>query len=207
MSSYEDASFDVIIDKGTLDAMLCGERSMAHADDMCLQVSRVLAQGGVFVEVSYGQPEDRLLYLEKKKFHWAVEHKKIVKPSPAAAALAAAGASAPTSPTGHPQDGTHYFYTCRSFRDGETARPVAGKAVSSSDLAISRSESNVSTVRHLAAGSATQSQSMSRTASNLDAGGDTSPSASSPLIKGGTLGRKDGHNNVRTPPHCCLGCH
>ena len=30
MTSYADGAFDVVIDKGTLDAMLCGKRSMAY---------------------------------------------------------------------------------------------------------------------------------------------------------------------------------
>lgn len=37
---FPDAAFDVVIDKGTMDSVLCGEGSTANVAKMCQEVSR-----------------------------------------------------------------------------------------------------------------------------------------------------------------------
>jgi len=80
MPEFANGSFDAAVDKGTLDAILCGESSIANADKMLGEISRVLRPGGVFVVVTYGDPPTRLTYLEKPKYGWKVETQTIDKP-------------------------------------------------------------------------------------------------------------------------------
>lgn len=67
---FEDGSFDAAIDKGTLDAVLCGESSATNAQKMISEVHRVLGPNGIYIVVSYGLPEHRLVYLEKAEYDW-----------------------------------------------------------------------------------------------------------------------------------------
>ncbi len=57
--SYPDGSFDAVVDKGTLDSLLCGDNSTTNASRYCSEAARVLKPGGVFLVVSYGIPENR----------------------------------------------------------------------------------------------------------------------------------------------------
>ena len=46
---FPDESFDAVIVKGTMDAILCGEGSTANVAKMCMEVSRVLKPSGHLV--------------------------------------------------------------------------------------------------------------------------------------------------------------
>ena len=37
---FPDESFDAVIDKGTMDSILCGEGSTANVAKLCMEVSR-----------------------------------------------------------------------------------------------------------------------------------------------------------------------
>jgi len=55
--TFEDESFDVVFDKGTLDAMYTGA---AHIVKLAVaQVFRVLRPGGTFVSLTFGHPKSR----------------------------------------------------------------------------------------------------------------------------------------------------
>lgn len=69
---FADAQFNVIMDKGTLDSLLCGDNSTANAAKYCQEASRVLQADGVFFIVSYGTPENRMSYLEQEEYGWSV---------------------------------------------------------------------------------------------------------------------------------------
>ena len=60
---YEDKKFDVIIDKSTMDALLCGDQSFLNVAIMTKEVQRVLKTGGIYLIISYGQPENRVVHL------------------------------------------------------------------------------------------------------------------------------------------------
>lgn len=49
---FPDGSYDAVVDKGTLDALLC--RSAEDATGMAAEVHRVLCKGGVFLQVRGG---------------------------------------------------------------------------------------------------------------------------------------------------------
>jgi SAM-dependent methyltransferase len=74
MNDTPDGTYDVIIDKGTLDALLCGSESNKHQAALLLEIHRVLKRGGVFILITYGQTTSRLSYLERPKFSWDVSH-------------------------------------------------------------------------------------------------------------------------------------
>jgi EEF1A lysine methyltransferase 4 len=62
---FEDGSFDLIICKGTFDAILCSNASAANAKLLVAQCSRVLASGhGCFFLCTYGTPDNRIVFLE-----------------------------------------------------------------------------------------------------------------------------------------------
>lgn len=70
--TFEDASFDIVIDKSVFDAMLADEgdvwnpnqQSIEKAHEACRSISRVLRpDGGIFFQVSLAQPHFRKKYL------------------------------------------------------------------------------------------------------------------------------------------------
>lgn len=75
--TFPDGFFDVIIDKGTLDAILCGKDSAVNAGEMLRQCRRVLKPGGVMLEITYGDPSKRLVYLDKPKYDWRIDCKPL----------------------------------------------------------------------------------------------------------------------------------
>ena len=69
---YEDDSFDVVFDKSTLDAILCGKLSFLNSAMMLKEVQRVLKVEGLFISVSYGPPESRILHLEREHLSFSL---------------------------------------------------------------------------------------------------------------------------------------
>ena len=58
---FNDKSFDLILCKGTLDAILCSKNALDKVQSMMTECHRVLDdQHGVMVVISYGDPENRL---------------------------------------------------------------------------------------------------------------------------------------------------
>ena len=72
--TYDDESFDVILDKGTLDAIICGDESSSNPEQALLEVNRVLKKNGVYICISYGMPEYRLDYFQSPSLKWKVVH-------------------------------------------------------------------------------------------------------------------------------------
>jgi len=99
---FPDESFDVVLDKGTADSILCGEGSTANAAKMCQEVSRVLKPSGTFVVVSYGVPDNRLSYLENEDYGWSVTVHTVAKPTVSATAV----------PDTKDANSVHYIFVC-----------------------------------------------------------------------------------------------
>ncbi|KAL5700404.1 hypothetical protein ACHQM5_025848 [Ranunculus cassubicifolius] len=72
MKEFQSASFDAVIDKGTLDSLLCGSNSQINATAMLEEVGRVLKHGGVYILITYGAPAYRLSLL-KDSFLWRIK--------------------------------------------------------------------------------------------------------------------------------------
>ncbi|KAJ1609085.1 methylase [Cryptosporidium canis] len=81
MYQYSDNGYDVIVDKGTFDSILCGENSHINIDTMMRELVRVLSYNkGRYICISYGQPNYRLNYLKSMK-EWEVTTIPIKKPA------------------------------------------------------------------------------------------------------------------------------
>ncbi|TFJ86816.1 hypothetical protein NSK_001904 [Nannochloropsis salina CCMP1776] len=109
--NFPDASFNVVLDKGTLDSILCGNGSLNNGAMMCMEVSRVLKADGIFIVISYGIPENRLQYLQEEAYSWRVS----VHTVPKAQLDGLPSSSNPAE--GDRADGTfggsaHYVYIC-----------------------------------------------------------------------------------------------
>jgi ubiquinone/menaquinone biosynthesis C-methylase UbiE len=63
---YDDNTFDFIVDKSTMDALLCGESSFINVAIMLNEVQRVLKVNGIYMIISYGKPENRMFHLERE---------------------------------------------------------------------------------------------------------------------------------------------
>ncbi|KQK06474.1 EEF1A lysine methyltransferase 4 isoform X2 [Brachypodium distachyon] len=81
MSFFEDGSFDCIIDKGTLDAMMCGDDAPHGASRMLAEVARLIRPGGIYMLITYGAPKERVTLLNQVGCHWKVE--LYIMPTPA----------------------------------------------------------------------------------------------------------------------------
>jgi ubiquinone/menaquinone biosynthesis C-methylase UbiE len=77
---FPDNTFDLVIDKGTVDSLLCGGNSFHNVYAMNKSVSRVMKRGARYVVVTYGQPDTRIDHYRRKKLHFEVEHRTIDKP-------------------------------------------------------------------------------------------------------------------------------
>ena len=100
---FPDETFDVVIAKATVDAILCGEGSTANIAKLCSEVSRVLKPCGCFLIISFGVPDNRLNYLAKEDtYSWTVATHTVAKPSVSASAV----------PSAEDANGVHYIYVC-----------------------------------------------------------------------------------------------
>ncbi|GIL49254.1 hypothetical protein Vafri_5381 [Volvox africanus] len=73
MPQYIDASFGGgVLDKGTLDALLCGDNDEVDADAMLQECHRVLPDGSSYIGITYAPPRTRLRYLLRPQLEWEV---------------------------------------------------------------------------------------------------------------------------------------
>ncbi|OMO58529.1 Methyltransferase type 11 [Corchorus olitorius] len=78
MNPFQPDSFDAVIDKGTLDSILCGNNSRQNATQMLKEVWRVLKDKGVYILITYGAPVYRLGLL-KESCTWSIKLHVIAK--------------------------------------------------------------------------------------------------------------------------------
>lgn len=74
-------TYDAVIDKGTLDSILCGDGSGPNADQMLSEIHKALSPTGVYICISYGVKESRMSYLQKKDYSWTVFCHQVAKPT------------------------------------------------------------------------------------------------------------------------------
>uniref|UniRef100_A0A8C6PEL5 Endothelin converting enzyme 2a n=1 Tax=Nothobranchius furzeri TaxID=105023 RepID=A0A8C6PEL5_NOTFU len=80
--SFSDASFDVILEKATLDAMMVEEKSPweVSPDTACFihqalsEISRCLKPGGRFVSITFAQPFFRKRLYARSEYDWSIRH-------------------------------------------------------------------------------------------------------------------------------------
>ncbi|CAM9123970.1 unnamed protein product [Ectocarpus fasciculatus] len=74
--TFEDSSFDVVIDKAAMDALMVDEGDLWHpkedcvrsAHQMCAGIARVLRDTGVHLQISFAQPHFRTKYLIGERY-------------------------------------------------------------------------------------------------------------------------------------------
>uniref|UniRef100_A0A8C8VGF4 EEF1A lysine methyltransferase 4 n=1 Tax=Pelusios castaneus TaxID=367368 RepID=A0A8C8VGF4_9SAUR len=80
--AFADSSFDVVLEKGTLDSMLVGEtdpwnmspETTALLDQVLKEVSRVLRPGGRFISITFAQPHFRKRHYAQPAYGWSLCH-------------------------------------------------------------------------------------------------------------------------------------
>ena len=104
---FPDGVFDAVIDKATLDSVLCSDGSLILAAKCLSEISRVLSPEGTFVCVSHAQPANRLEVLQKPEYGWTVTVASVPKPM-------WRDTKDPAS-SGQPDDSRvyHYIYICK----------------------------------------------------------------------------------------------
>jgi RAT1-interacting protein len=87
---FDDDSFDLIVCKGTLDAILCNQNAFDKVQSMMRECHRVLDnKHGVMVVVSYGRPDDRLMCFDADQWR---EVKTYTVPKPMVPGMTDVGA-------------------------------------------------------------------------------------------------------------------
>ncbi|KAL8437842.1 hypothetical protein Efla_000962 [Eimeria flavescens] len=109
-------SFDFIIDKGTLDCILCGEKSFENIHKALTLISQLLSPGAVYLMMSYGSPMFRLNHLQKAEFGWTVELQTLEKPS------------LNTPAEVEEKSDVHYIYLCRKHQGPNDGSPEEAPA-------------------------------------------------------------------------------
>ncbi|CAD7949163.1 unnamed protein product [Amoebophrya sp. A120] len=113
---YGDGQFGVILDKGTMDSILCGEASTLNIQKALTEIARVLdPKTGVFVSVSHGQPNYRLTYLDRPEYGWDVTVHTVEKPR-----MAMQGATLTSS---EDKDNVYHFYQKAAMFSFESLQP------------------------------------------------------------------------------------
>lgn len=78
LGPFGNEYFDFIFDKGCIDAVMCGNSSVDSVHNAYEEISRVLANEGYFVSVSYGEPLTRNPYIKKDEFKWLSTSVKVL---------------------------------------------------------------------------------------------------------------------------------
>lgn len=77
---FSDGSFDLIMCKGTLDSVLCSKGGILKTKRMMSECHRVLKKdSGVLAVVSFGAPDNRLMYFENTNLWRQVDVHKVPK--------------------------------------------------------------------------------------------------------------------------------
>ncbi|XP_068660781.1 uncharacterized protein [Aristolochia californica] len=127
MSFFPDESFDSVVDKGTLDSLMCGTNAPISASQMLEGVSRLLKPGGTYMLITYGDPSVRMPHLKKPGYNWNIILYIISRPGFQKPGQSSSHARSYTEPVPLTEDGTlpasfvledpdsHYIYICRKM--------------------------------------------------------------------------------------------
>ena len=88
---FEEGTFDAVIDKAAFDSILCGDNSGPNSEAMLNEIHRVLSPTGVYICITYGVPENRLSYFNRKEYDWTVFTQKAAKPTISTSTVVSAG--------------------------------------------------------------------------------------------------------------------
>ena len=80
MKDFQNEMFNIVIDKGTLDAIMCSDNFITNGQKMISEVYRVLQPGGKYICFTYGDPEHRKKHFETQTWEKIITD-KIPKPA------------------------------------------------------------------------------------------------------------------------------
>jgi len=63
--AFPDCSFDMVLDKSTIDTLMCTENPLINVAKMAEESYRVLKQNGVYFGISYASAEKRLPHITR----------------------------------------------------------------------------------------------------------------------------------------------
>lgn len=64
--TYPNESFDLVLDKSTIDALMCSDEPLMSVCQMVEEVYRVLKPDGIYLIISYASPTFRLENLKRE---------------------------------------------------------------------------------------------------------------------------------------------
>ncbi|KAL0479832.1 hypothetical protein AKO1_007459 [Acrasis kona] len=70
--NFPKNTFDCIIDKATMDIILCGDEPIKTIQNAFKNIYRVLRPSGVFMMLSYAKSQLRLPFLKNKQYPWDI---------------------------------------------------------------------------------------------------------------------------------------
>ena len=70
MHQFESNTFDLVIDKSTHDAIICGNDNYLKLAQLSKECLRVLKVGGVSYTVSFGTPDERGVLFHRPFLSW-----------------------------------------------------------------------------------------------------------------------------------------
>lgn len=105
MKPLEANTFDLVVDKSTIDALLCGDASFLNVAKMINEIQRVLKVGGSYFVISYGKPENRSFHFEQDFLRFDIRE-FVVYDKEAVTAK-------------EKEEKTHYIYVCTKLEDAD----------------------------------------------------------------------------------------
>jgi len=72
-SKYQQESFDIVIEKGLLDSIVCKKDCEADITKMMKEIYRVLSKNGIYIFVSHGETKKRECYIDKSLWTYQYE--------------------------------------------------------------------------------------------------------------------------------------
>jgi SAM-dependent methyltransferase len=106
----EGPCFDLIVDKALLDSLLCAEDGASKASAAVQEMYRLLNPGGVYVVVSFAEPERRQAFLLGEGLDWEVSVHELAVRGDSEQAKAAEETAPASSAAG---TRTYFAYFCR----------------------------------------------------------------------------------------------
>ncbi|KAE8038298.1 hypothetical protein FH972_010823 [Carpinus fangiana] len=131
MSLFPDESFDSVIDKGTLDSLMCGTDAPISAAQMLGEVSRLLKPGGIYILITYGDPTARMPHLRRPLYNWKtmlyiIPRPGFEKPENCSSSTKSCLEPVPTTESGLLPPGfvledpdSHFIYVCKKMDETE----------------------------------------------------------------------------------------
>lgn len=95
--SYANNTFDMVIDKSTIDTLMCSENPILNVAKMVEESYRVLKPGGIYFAVSFAEPFRRLEHLTREHVKFDIQTKTVKRKNTEG------------------DDLIHYLYICRKI--------------------------------------------------------------------------------------------